>query len=128
MYPNRYTWYICISMMICTSLQDYLYRMIKRKSIPQTSLVIILTHTHATVKVYRGTRPCRIESRQIKGLSMKHACTCSTSHFNSLHLFDWSFRASRLLSTFMIIFFMLVDTLFIQCALKCKKCATQLMS
>ena len=30
------------------------------------------------------------------------------------------------LSTFMIIFFMLVDTLFTQCALKCKKCATQM--
>ena len=32
------------------------------------------------------------------------------------------------LSTFIIIFFMLVDTLFTQCALKCKKCATQMMS
>ena len=27
----------------------------------------------------------------------------------------------------MIIFFILVDTLFIQCALKCKKCAKQMM-
>ena len=44
-YLNRYTWYICIAVMICTSLQDYLYPMIQRKSIPQTSLVIILTHT-----------------------------------------------------------------------------------
>ena len=42
----------------------------------------------------------------------------STGHF-VLHDF---------LSTFMIIFFMLVDTLFTQCALKCKKCATQMMS
>ena len=43
--------------------------MIQRKSIPQTSLVLILTHTHARthaiVKVYRGPRPCHIESRQI---------------------------------------------------------------
>ena len=45
-------------MMICTSLQDYLYPMTQRKSIPQTSLVITLTHTHARlqaiVKVYIG--------------------------------------------------------------------------
>ena len=57
----------CIAMMICTSLQDYLYPMIQRKSIPQASLDIILTHarTHAIVKVYMGPRPCRIESRHI---------------------------------------------------------------
>ena len=42
----------------------------------------------------------------------------STGHF-VLHDF---------LSTRMIIFFMLVDTLFTQCAFKCKKCATQIMS
>ena len=69
MYPNRYTRYICIAFMICTSLQDYhiLYPLIQRKSILQTSLVIILTHarTHAIVKVYMGPRLCRIESRQI---------------------------------------------------------------
>ena len=35
-YPNRYMWYICIAMMICTSLHDYLYPMIQRQSIPQT--------------------------------------------------------------------------------------------
>ena len=89
--PNRYTWYICIALMICTSLHDYLYPMTQRRSIPQTSLVINLTQTHARthaiVKVYRGPRPCRIESRQISGLSMKHAWTCSTFHFNSLALF-----------------------------------------
>ena len=45
--------------------------------------------THAIVKVYRGPRPCRIESRQIYGLSMKHTCTCSTFHFNSLTLFAY---------------------------------------
>ena len=44
-YPIRYTWYICIAVMIYTSLQEYLYPLIQRKSIPQTSLVIILTHT-----------------------------------------------------------------------------------
>ena len=60
-YPYRYTWYICIAMMIYTSLQEYLYPLIQRKSIPQTSLVI----THAIVKVYIGPRPCLIESRQI---------------------------------------------------------------
>ena len=30
-YPNNYTrntWYICIAMMICTSLQEYLYSLI----------------------------------------------------------------------------------------------------
>ena len=68
-YPYRYTWYICIAMMIYTSLQEYLYPLIQRKSIPQTSLVITLTHTHARtheiVKVYMGPRPCNIESRQI---------------------------------------------------------------
>ena len=68
-YPYIYTWYICIAMMIYTSLQEYLYPLIQRKSIPQTSLVITLTHiharTHAIVKVYMGPRPCRIESRQI---------------------------------------------------------------
>ena len=89
-YPKRYTWYICIAIIICTRLQDYLYPLIQRKSVPQTSLVIILhTHerTHAIVKVYMGPRPCRIESRQILGLSMKHACTCSTFHSSSLTLF-----------------------------------------
>ena len=66
-YPYRYTWYICIAMMIYTSLQEYLYPLIQRKSIRQTSLVITLTHTrtHAIVKVYMGPRLCRIESRQI---------------------------------------------------------------
>ena len=68
-YLNRYRLYICIAMMIHTSLQEYLYPLIQRKSIPQTSLVIILTHTHARthaiVKVYRGHSPCRTESRQI---------------------------------------------------------------
>ena len=32
------------------------------------------------------------------------------------------------LSTFMMVFFMLVDSLFIQCALKCKKWATLIKS
>ena len=69
--PNRNTWYICIAMMTYTSLQEYLYLLIQRKCIPQTSLVITLTHTrthartHAIVKAYMGPRPCRIESRQI---------------------------------------------------------------
>ena len=45
--------------------------------------------THAIVKVYMGPRPCRIESRQIKGLSTKPACTCSTFNFNSLTLFAY---------------------------------------
>ena len=47
--PYRYTWYICIAMIKYTSLQElfYLYPLIQRKSIPQTSLVITLTHTHA---------------------------------------------------------------------------------
>ena len=49
-YPYRYTWYICIAMMIHTSLQEYLYPLIQRKSIPQTSFVITLTHTRAIVK------------------------------------------------------------------------------
>ena len=44
-YFYRYTWYTCIAMMICTSLQEYLYPLIQRKSIPQNSLVTILTHT-----------------------------------------------------------------------------------
>ena len=50
-----------------------------------------LTHarTHAIVKVYRNPRSCPIESRQILGLSMKHACTCSTFHFNTLTLFAY---------------------------------------
>ena len=61
-YPYRYTWYICIAMMIYISLQEYLYPLIQRKYIRQTSLVITLTHTHAIVKVYMGPRPCRIES------------------------------------------------------------------
>ena len=43
-YPNRYTWNICIAMMIYTSLQEYPYPLIQRKSNPQTSLIIILTH------------------------------------------------------------------------------------
>ena len=67
-YPYRYAWYICIAMMIYTTLQDYLYPLIQQKIIPQTSLVITLTHirTHtAIVKAYMGPRPCRIESRQI---------------------------------------------------------------
>ena len=46
-------------------------------------------HIHAIVKVYMGHRPCRIESRQIQGLSMKPACTCSTFHFNSSTLFAY---------------------------------------
>ena len=53
MYPKRYTWYICIAMMIYTSLQVYLYPLIQRKSIPQTSLVITLTHTRT------HTRNCK---------------------------------------------------------------------
>ena len=44
-YPYRTTWYICIAMMIYTSLQEYQYPLIQRESIPQTSLVITLTHT-----------------------------------------------------------------------------------
>ena len=88
-YPNRYIWFICIAMMICTSPQEYLYPLIQQKSIPQTSHIIILPHTHAgtqaIVKVYRGPRLCRIENRQ----SMKHACTCSTFHFSSLTLFAY---------------------------------------
>ena len=66
-YPYRYTWYICIAMMKYTSLKEYLYPLIQRKSIPLTTLVITLTHTrtHAIVKVYMSPRPCRIESRQI---------------------------------------------------------------
>ena len=48
-YHNRYTWYICITMMIYTSLHEYPYPLIQRKSIPQTSLVIILTHTRTHV-------------------------------------------------------------------------------
>ena len=45
--------------------------------------------THAIVKVYRDPRPCRIESGQIYDLNMKHACTCSTFHFNSLTRFAY---------------------------------------
>ena len=45
--------------------------------------------THAVVKVRMGPRPCGIESRQIWGLSMKPACTCSTFHFNSSALFAY---------------------------------------
>ena len=65
-YPYRYTWYICIAMMIYTSLQEYLYPLIQRKSILQNSLVINLTHTrtHNCKSIY-GPRPCPIESRQI---------------------------------------------------------------
>ena len=50
-YPNRYTWYIYIAVMIYTSLREYLYPLIQRKSIPQTALVTILTstRTHAIV-------------------------------------------------------------------------------
>ena len=44
-YPYRYTWYICIAMMMYTSLQEYLYLLIKPKSIPQISLINTLTHT-----------------------------------------------------------------------------------
>ena len=66
-YRNRYTWYIGIAMMVYTSLQEYLYPLIQRRSISQNSLVITLTHTqtrtHAIVKVYMGPRPCLIESR-----------------------------------------------------------------
>ena len=40
-------------MMIYTSLQAYLYPLIQRKSIPQTSLVITLTHTRT------HTRNCK---------------------------------------------------------------------
>ena len=90
--PYRYTWYICIAMMKYTSFQEYLYPMILRKSILQTSLSSLWhTHarTHAIVKVYMGPRPCHIESSQIKGLSMKPACTCSTFHFNSSTLFAY---------------------------------------
>ena len=31
-YPYRYTWYICIAMMIYASLQEYLYPLIQRVS------------------------------------------------------------------------------------------------
>ena len=51
-YPYRYTWYICIAMMIYTSLQEYLYPLIQRKSILQTSLLQTHACTHAIVKVY----------------------------------------------------------------------------
>ena len=52
-YPYRNTWYICIAMMIYTSLQEYLYPLIRRKSIPQILLVIILTHART------HTRNCK---------------------------------------------------------------------
>ena len=54
-----------------------------------SSLWLIQARTRAIVKVYIGPRPCRIESRQISGLSMKPACTCSTFHFNSSTLFAY---------------------------------------
>ena len=54
-----------------------------------SSLWHIHARTHAIVKVYMGPRPCPIESRQIYGLSMKPACTCSTFHFNLLTLFAY---------------------------------------
>ena len=80
-YPYRYTWYICIAMMIYTSLQENLYPLFQRKSIPQTSLAITLTHTHARthaiVKVYMGPRPCRIESRQHESLHVHVAPSIS---------------------------------------------------
>ena len=51
-YPYRYTWYICIAMMIFTSLQEYLYPLIQRKSIPQNLGLTrhhfdTYTHAHA---------------------------------------------------------------------------------
>ena len=52
-YPYRDTWYICIAMMKYTSLQKYLYPLIQRKFIPQTSIVITLTHTRT------HTRNCK---------------------------------------------------------------------
>ena len=88
-YPNRYTWYICIALMICTRLQEYLYPLISTKIyFKNATRHHFDTHAHTSiVKVYMGPRPCQFESRQIKGLSLKHACTCSTFHFNSLTLF-----------------------------------------
>ena len=44
-YPYRYTWYICIAMIKYTSLQEYQYLLIQRKSIPQTAYAITLTNT-----------------------------------------------------------------------------------
>ena len=66
--------------------------------------------THATEKVYRGPRPCPIESRQIWGLSLRHACTCSTFHFNSLTLFAYKVLSwfCRLLIFFKISLFVVV--------------------
>ena len=53
-YRNRYTWYIGIAMMVYTSLQEYLYPLIQRRSISQNSLVITFdTHTDA------HTRNCK---------------------------------------------------------------------
>ena len=47
-YPYTYTWYICIAMMIYTSLQEYLYPLTQQKSIPQNlTRHHFDTHTHA---------------------------------------------------------------------------------
>ena len=51
-YPNRYTWYICIVMMIYTSLQEYLYPLIQRKSITQTSLVYMQAHAQLLKSIW----------------------------------------------------------------------------
>ena len=47
-YPYRYTWYICIAVMKYTSLQEYLYPLIQRKSLyANLTRHHLDTHTHA---------------------------------------------------------------------------------
>ena len=80
-----------------------------------------MSHIHQTCKRSTRYRPYRQNCKNIFDLTFDFKARARQTPQASLRLFDWSFRASRLLSTFMIIFFMLVDTLFTQCALKCKK-------
>ena len=76
----------------------------------QFVIAVFPDHTHLLYLLYcKLSKRGYIRVQQDKGIDViKYAY--STGYF-VLHDF---------LSTFMIIFFMLVDTLFIQCALKCK--------
>ena len=53
-YPYRYTWYICIAMMIYTSLQEYLYRWFNEIYSANLTRHHFDTHTHAHTQLYKS--------------------------------------------------------------------------